>query len=772
MRPLNIWIIPSWYPSEMDPNGVPFIRAQAQALAKAGHNVTVIFTQAYSLKMVWRYKKMRWHISNKNIDGVREFHSYRPKTHLHFIDEATRLRLGKRILRKLTRQNGKPDLLHLHVFLAGELAIWYSKLYQVPLVTTEHYTGFSRGIVKPWQMRLARKLYCYSNEVITVGESLRRTLKQYCQTDTQVIPNLVDIHRFKPSSEKLEPNMDKPYTFAFVGSLHGKKNPALLLKAFQLHIKIYPDSRLLFIGEGELSSSLQKMVEHYRLGDKVNFLGFLQPPDVAEALKSADCLVLPSRYETFGIVVIEAMAIGLPVIVTRSGGPEFFVTETTGIVVDHTPESLSAAMEKVQKTDWDSNTIRKYVDDNFSSEIIVKRLTDLYNSLLDHPEVLQASRELSLSGGISKVACQLAEGLRKKGYRVSTLTLEQDPSLEKKDLGRVIRFTTPGWFSILPPYLNKYLRTRWFTRKVHQIFKVKNRDPHTITISHRDSFGADIAIGHSCHKEALKVKKKSGLGLWILNPMHPFYLKQERRIFQKPYSRLAAISRSIAEEYMRYYGIPEDRVRIIPNGVDTLTFNPDRKIQCSQEIRKQLNIPDNVKLLLFVGNEFKRKGLEILINSLTKIPEGIPVHLCVLGEADPQPFQRQCQEKGLEDRVHFLGRREDAPLFFSAADLFVLPVNYEPFGLVGIEAMSSGTPVLATETGGIIDYLVSGKNGFFIKRDAEDLAEKISLLLQDRDLWAYCSRGARKKALEYNWDAIIDQYANWIEEIFVEKGEP
>ncbi|MBI9099491.1 MAG: glycosyltransferase, partial [Spirochaetaceae bacterium] len=111
----------------------------------------------------------------------------------------------------------------------------------------------------------------------------------------------------------------------------------------------------------------------------------------------------------------------------------------------------------------------------------------------------------------------------------------------------------------------------------------------------------------------------------------------------------------------------------------------------------------------------------------------------------------------------------DAPYYFRAADLFVIPANYEPFGLVGIEAMSSGTAILATALGGFLDYLKDGKNGLFIKRDALDIAQKIKYLMDNREELEKMSHMARETALDYSWEKIGKQYLELIEEVYSEK---
>lgn len=767
-RKLNILIIPSWYPSEMDPNGVPFIRAQAQALVRAGHKITVVFTQAYSLKTVLKQKRMMFGNRDKTIQGVREILSYFPKTHIKRIDEMTRLFFGKKILKSWTKAEGLPDIVHVHTYLAGKIGVWYHHEYHIPLVTTEHYTGFARGIVKKWEMKRARELYFNSSANFAVSGAFSSLLQDRSGADFEIVPNMVNTDFFTIS--EISDKVRDTYTYLFVGSLHDKKNPLMLLNSFMSLYKSDKSLRLILAGEGELMGELKKIVKQHNLEGIVEFTGFLNRDQVSSIMEKADSFVLPSRFETFGIVVIEAMASGLPVVVTKSGGPESFVKEgINGLVIDQSQNQLEKAMRAVKSIRWNSQKIRNYVVDNFSETAVVKKIEKRYMDIIDNVEVIQASREISVSGGISKVAYQLGLQLTNNNYTVTNYTLEQDDISQKSHIGRVMIFPFPAWVNKLPLYLENYIKTKYFVKYVHSFYKYKNSDPNCVTISHRDSYGANIAVGHSCHKEAVLIKKREGRRLWWTNPIHRFYLKEERAICCNPYPDLAAISTSIADEYHKHYSFPQKNIHIIPNGVDIDRFVPDKNESNKKKLFNEFGIPEDSFIILFVGNEFKRKGLDYIIDALEIIDDKI--HLFVLGGADKTPYLKALENNNSSSRVHFTGRRSDAPYFFSAADLFILPANYEPFGLVGIEALSSGTPLLAPEIGGFLDYLEDGKNGFFIKRDANDIAEKISRLQNDTELLKKMSVYARESVMDYSWEKIGSKYISLVEKIYGDKNE-
>lgn len=419
-------------------------------------------------------------------------------------------------------------------------------------------------------------------------------------------------------------------------------------------------------------------------------------------------------------------------------------------------------------TNHDRDHNDKY-ENPYLEKSIINSLEELYYSIVKTPDIIQASSTISQQGGICKVAYLMGVLLSQHNYRMTTFTSEFDLESIEQSLGRVIVLKQPKWVQKLPAYLRNYYKSLFFTNDVHSIFKEKNKNPNCITISHRDSLGADIAIGHSCHKESVNIKKKKGNPFWILNPIHHLYLKQEKAICNTPGTRLIAISTAIAGEYHQHYGITSDFIDVIPNGVDLDQFNFSEKSEDRQVILQELKIQSDAYLLLFVGNEFRRKGLDFIIDAMSLINDK-KLHLMVLGHADKSSFLKKAEQYGLYQNVHFLGRRSDAPKFFSGSDIFIIPADYEPFGLVGIEAMSCGTPILATRLGGFLDYLKDGENGYFIERDSDDIAEKICVLKErDNNRIDEMSINARKTAEQFSWSKIGLKYSQVIEKTISSK---
>lgn len=384
--------------------------------------------------------------------------------------------------------------------------------------------------------------------------------------------------------------------------------------------------------------------------------------------------------------------------------------------------------------------------------------------------VLQVVRSINPVGGINGVAFCLAREFHKRGLIVETLTGElPKEQFVRVPLGKLSLLSGVKCLINLSHYLRFELAAIWFSFLATWKLKARYRD--SVILSHGDSLSGDIFVGHACHWASTHIKIRNGRWRWVLNPVNWFVIVRDLWVFRgKRFRRLIAISRSISEEFQQYHNVPSDRIRVIPNGVDITRFTPELRPWARKSVFAELGFPEESFLLLFVGHEFRRKGLAPLIRALPKVEAGNnKIVLVALGRDNPTPYRRLAEECGVLDKVCFMGTRPDVETYMAAADLFVFPTDYEPFGLVGLEAMASGTPVLAPGIDGIVEYLKDGVNGLFIKREPEDIAEKISSLLGDAERRRAMGKEARKTAERFSWEQISAKYLEVINEVAREK---
>jgi UDP-glucose:(heptosyl)LPS alpha-1,3-glucosyltransferase len=191
----------------------------------------------------------------------------------------------------------------------------------------------------------------------------------------------------------------------------------------------------------------------------------------------------------------------------------------------------------------------------------------------------------------------------------------------------------------------------------------------------------------------------------------------ERRIFSPRHTRLViANSRRGRDEIIRHFGFPDDRIRVIYNGVDCERFHPPATPRSGREVR-----------LLFVGSSFERKGLQFAIAALARLPEHFTLHIA--GKGDVTKHLRLAGAPGVERRVRHLGCNLDTAQLLQTADLLVHPAIYEPFANVCLEALASGVPVITSRINGVSEILEHGRNGAVVETpgDAAELAAAIRL---------------------------------------------
>ncbi|MDD1706060.1 MAG: glycosyltransferase family 4 protein [Methanoregulaceae archaeon] len=274
-----------------------------------------------------------------------------------------------------------------------------------------------------------------------------------------------------------------------------------------------------------------------------------------------------------------------------------------------------------------------------------------------------------------------------------------------------------------------------------------------------DSPVADVVTMHSCYAAAWGRKKgevqgpvlRGILGYLLFLPFNRGSLAIERRILHRS-RKIIAVSTEVKQQILTWYPIPEDKIVVIPNGVDSGRFRPDPGK--GSQLRARYGISDGEMVLIFVGNLFQVKGLDLVISTLEKL-EGVT--LFVIGEdVNLESYRNRVQNKGLQDRIIFTGRIlsgiED---YYAASDAFVLPSESEGLPLSALEAAASGLPLIVTAVGGLPDVVSDGVNGFITKRNADDIGGKIRMLLEDPERRMMMGREARISAERYSWDQVV-----------------
>lgn len=378
-------IVPSWYPREERPNAGIFFKEQAIALQEQGLEVIVAYPEIHSIKELKKQKFKRGFYYNIE-DGLE---TYRIKEY-NFLPKIRRgssiiyyLKL-KNIFARLIKEGKKPDIIHAHsVLWGGWAAAKISKQHNIPLIITEHSSAFVRGLIKEYQKPFIREAFDQAKKVIVVGPSLEKELEKYTEREKIIlIPNIVNTSLFKPNDDIQKSNKFRFFSLAF---LTYNKGFDLLLKAFAMAFKGNGEVELVIGGDGEERENLEKLAVDLGIEKQVTFLGELSREQAAMEMQKCDAFVLASRFETFGVVFIEALACGKPIIATKCGGPEMIVEEHNGILVevDNVIE-LSVAMKQVLENfeRYNKNIICTHCYQKFGKENVIKRISYIYQCIV------------------------------------------------------------------------------------------------------------------------------------------------------------------------------------------------------------------------------------------------------------------------------------------------------------------------------------------------------------------------------------------------------
>lgn len=354
-------------------------------------------------------------------------------------------------------------------------------------------------------------------------------------------------------------------------------------------------------------------------------------------------------------------------------------------------------------------------------------------------------------GGMERQCTELVEGYLNSGWSVTVVAWECD--LPPQPGLRFVRVPGPyrpfsiglPWFFVIGGYLAR--RHKSGLLHVNGAIIPNRADVATVHFAHRAYARLDAPSGGSrpTRRHALNARVVARLARaaerWCYRPA---------RI-----PHLVGISEGVAREVLELYPYCRRQLSVIPYGVDQGLFRPNREAR--RRVRAEIlgERAEYASVVLFVGGDWGRKGLEVIVGALAHAPGW---DLVVVGRGDDLTARLQAEELDVDRRVHFLGQRPLPADLYASADAFCLPTLYETFCLVAHEAAASGLPLLVTRVSGVEDLLVDGENGWFITRDADDVARRLRQLRSDPVLAAAMGQASRQSSERYDWDTAVDAH--------------
>jgi len=238
----------------------------------------------------------------------------------------------------------------------------------------------------------------------------------------------------------------------------------------------------------------------------------------------------------------------------------------------------------------------------------------------------------------------------------------------------------------------------------------------------------------------------------------------EKRVFTNPCTQLIFTSPRTVGELERFYS-RRDRLPMVCAGVNHDTFNPARRAAMRASARSELCLADSDFVLLLIGNDWRKKGLAVLVEALQRLPD-LPLRLLVVTQESSVIAQQVFGHRQVDRRVIFLPPRPDVDFYYAAADVYTGPSLEDTFALPATEAMACGLAVIMSSRAGVSDFITSGVDGLVLDdpTDAAALASMIRGLFDDRALGERLGAKAAETAQQFSWEqnardlaAIFDQ---------------
>ena len=244
----------------------------------------------------------------------------------------------------------------------------------------------------------------------------------------------------------------------------------------------------------------------------------------------------------------------------------------------------------------------------------------------------------------------------------------------------------------------------------------------------------------------------------------------ESRVYANPKNILILIAKKTAADLDRLYH-RRDGCKILYLGFDHATYHPQRRAASRDASRAALGVPDGRFQLLMVGNDWHKKGIRVLFESLSLLRD-LPIDLMLVGSENSAPFRAMAAAKELSGRVRFLPPRKDVEFYYAAADVYVGPSLEDTFALPPVEAMSCGLPVIVSRENGAYEIMTDGADGLILDdpTDAAALASMIRRLYNDRDLCECMGAKAVETARQFSWEQNARDLAAIFEQIIRRKS--
>lgn len=380
---MKVFLIARGFPTARSPQWGCFERDQAEALVSVGNEVVVLSVDT-RFRLFWRKPGISCH-TDRGIHFVNCFLT--PSSVIGLLGKSIRRKVEQWQLRKVydyaSKRFGRPDILYSHYLFVTANAVQLKQRYGVPLVAIEHWSELAKKNLPESMIQSIRKIYTKLDRLITVSPALQQNIIKQIGQPSEVVYNVVGSEFQYVEKQRHRSRV----RYVTVGTLNNRKRFDVMLDALSLLNGVDGNWELVLIGEGEERARLEAQVHRLGLDGQVSFLGQQTKSEIVRQFQGSDVFLLSSQMETFGVVCIEAMACGLPIVATTCGGPEFIVQEADGLLCPiNDPNAFFQALAYMQQnvSSYNRRGIAERCRQRFGEEVIGRQLSSIFLDVVQH----------------------------------------------------------------------------------------------------------------------------------------------------------------------------------------------------------------------------------------------------------------------------------------------------------------------------------------------------------------------------------------------------
>ncbi len=544
---------------------------------------------------------------------------------------------------------------------------------------------------------------------------------------------------------------DDELLLLFIGSGFIKKGldrALLALKA--LPEALYRRARLFVLGRDN-AEPFKRMAMRLGVADRVRFFTEGRD-DVPRFLFGADGLMLPAYDENAGMVILEAMFAGVPALVTQNCGYAPYLREARAGLLAPMPFDQSRFNE--QLVELLTSEERAAWTERGMAMAQRPELFTLADTAADYLEQFAAERRPLIGfalfkyfpfGGLQRDFLRIACECRRRGFDVRVYTLSWEGAI-------------PEGFDVVTVPATAVTNHERYRRFADWLAEDLRLRPVDCLVGFNKMPGLDIYYAaDSCYEEKAQQLRAP---MYRLTARYRLFSRFEHAVFDPEEAvTTLLITQQQKTQFQKFYGTLDAQLHILPPGIA-----PDRRwnndaAELRAGFRSEFDIGDDELLLLLIGSGFITKGVDRALQALAALPEDLrnKVRFFVIGQDNPRQFLRLAEELGVAAQFRIFSGRDDVPRFLQGADVMLHPAYMESGGIVLIEALVAGLPVIATDVCGFAHYVADSGGGVIIDSPfAQDaLNRQLERLLTDDAFRAACA----KRGIEFGRTADVYQMA-------------